>query len=477
MDPKFRIYFEGLPDDAIRSAEKVVTSLNKANDAQKRYSRERQQLARTERQERFRELSQEEQYQRLLQRREQIERRLAQARARGQGSRVDALELLAARNRSSLRGYGPSVPPIIRGATVGGGGLMGALYSAAQNGGLGMTAASLVGGVALGTLIGRIGAALASAVRGALRFSDEISDLAEQSGLTNREVLKIRQAAGAAGVSTTRALSALSALSSARSNALGGDQATLAAFTRLGIDSKTLSGTGTPLDLARMVYANSKGSRSSSVRADIGHLFGRNPEQVMAVLGGIGADSSALANLEKSTEQLARFQSHLEAAGNALTNFVVRIVAALSGWDPSPEAKGKLAGLYAFGKEFGLTRPKLPFGLEGMWQESASAAGLNQSESAALEVTKKRAESAQIVEAIKVQKLGAKSKKGGKISMADMMVLGVNAMPPSDDLSRMGFYRGARDNEGVGLLRKQIKLLSDIYKAQQEANAKLEDKL
>ncbi len=65
-DTKFRIIFEGVEQDAIAKIENVVKGLNTATQATKQFSRERQQLARAERQDRFRSLSEEEKYQRLL---------------------------------------------------------------------------------------------------------------------------------------------------------------------------------------------------------------------------------------------------------------------------------------------------------------------------------------------------------------------------------------------------------------------------
>ena len=353
MDPKFRIYFEGLPDDAIRSAEKVVNSLNKANDAQKRYSRERQQLARTERQERFRELSQEEQYQRLLQRREQLERRLAQARARGQGSRVDSLELSLARNRGQLRGIKltpppeltPNAPPVLGQAKPGliariGSRLMGQAESAGARGALGgvlseagMSGAMMAGAAAIGTvvtLVGSVATAMASAVKDSLRFADEVDDLADQTGLTTSEVIRVRAAAGAVGLNSNKAFGGISNIANMRSQALAGDSQAMALFNRYGVDEAKLRSGSSDLDIGSKI-AKSLGAAGMlpTDAAPLRSLLGRRPEQIAAFLKAFNDLGGSISkDTEATVQRLAKINTKIEQAGNAWSILKVKF----TGW-------------------------------------------------------------------------------------------------------------------------------------------------
>lgn len=492
-EPKFRIYFEGLPDDAVRSAEKVVASLNKANDAQKRYSRERQQLARTERQERFRELSQEEQYQRLLQRREQLERRLAQARARGQGSRVDALELLAARNRSALRGYAPPVlSPGSGGGGLGGigaailgqlagragGGILGGLIGSV-GGPIGV-AAGIGGGLLLGDLVKRITGALEGSVRGALQFADEIDDLAEQTGLTKIEVLRLRNAAASAGIGSQKAFGALSSLGAARSAALGGDNNALAAFGRFGVSPALLGGNGSSLDIAAQIARSlGSGGITATDQGPLRSLLGRRPEQAFAALRAyVALNQGAASETDAALERLANIQTKIEAAKNAFQIFRAKAVSdVIEFWESNSAAIAEVAK--------GVARATGASGLLGL---GAAAVAANP-------ITRWLATQGLIRGAAAAGESGLLGGGGapgaaGRTADASPFVAPGNAafsapsnalnfgpLAAASALSRIGLFRGAADPDRVQIFKDQLRELVRIRAAQDATRESLERNL
>lgn len=371
-DQRFRIIFEGVEQDAIAKIQNVVKGLNTATQATKQFSRERQQLARAERQDRFRSLSDEEKYQRLLQRRETIERRLNSARLRGNESRVQALELSLARNRSALsrqRSFSApppvisgSLPPVIQGAAPGllgrlggavtgmlagraGGGILGGLLGAA-GGPLGI-AAGIGGGLILGDLAKRLGMALADSVASTVRFADEISDMADQMGLSNREVLNLRNASGTAGVRNGKVFQGLAALAAARSAAMGGDERSLALFERYGIDPAMLDSSMSDLQIASKIFG-SLGSAGATA-ADAGPLralFGKRPEQMMSVLKAYAALSgSAAKDTEEAVAQLGAISDKMEQIGTAWQIFKVKVVSSvIQFWKDNAALMGSIAG-------------------------------------------------------------------------------------------------------------------------------------
>lgn len=371
-DQRFRIIFEGVEQDAIAKIQNVVKGLNTATQATKQFSRERQQLARAERQDRFRSLSDEEKYQRLLQRRETLERRIATARARGNETRVQALELSLARNRSALgrqRSFSSappvisgSLPPIIQAAAPGligrlggaltgmlagraGGGILGGLLGAA-GGPLGI-AAGIGGGLILGDLAKRLTSALADSVESTVRFADEISDMADQMGLSNREVLNLRNASGTAGVKNGKAFQGLASLAAARSAAMGGDERSLALFQRYGIDPAMLDSSMSDLQIASKIFG-SLGSAGATA-ADAGPLralFGKRPEQMMSVLKAYAALSgSAAKDTEEAVAQLGAISDKMDQIGTAWQIFKVKVVsAAIQFWKDHAALMGSIAG-------------------------------------------------------------------------------------------------------------------------------------
>ena len=493
MDPKFRIYFEGLPDDAIRSAEKVVTSLNKANDAQKRYSRERQQLARTERQERFRELSQEEQYQRLLQRREQLERRLAQARARGQGSRVDALELLAARNRSALRGF---APPVLSPAGGGAGGLggiagvlLGQLAGRARGGLLGGllgsvggplgVAAGVGGGLILGDLAKRIAGAMVNAARGALEFADQIDDLAEQTGLTKIEVLRLRNAAASAGIGSQKAFGAISSLSAARSAALGGDANALALFSRFGVGQGILASGASSLDIGAQI-ANSLGSGgiSATDQGPLRSLLGRRPEQAFAALRAyVALNQGAASETDAALERLANIQTKIEAAQNAFQIFRAKAVSdVIAFWEANSAAIAEVAkgiarvtgasGLVGLGAAAVASNPITRWlATQGLIRGASAAAESGLVGGGGSAAGNRTADPAPFVA------------PGSAGFTAPSASLNLGQLAAASALGRIGLFRGAQDPDRVQIFRDQLKELIRIRETQAATLASFEENL
>ena len=194
-------------------------------------------------------------------------------------------------------------------------------------------AAGIGGGLLLGDLVKRIAGALEGSVRGALQFADEIDDLAEQTGLTKMEVLRLRNAAASAGIGSQKAFGALSSLGAARSAALGGDNNALAAFGRFGVSPAMLGGSGSSLDIgAQIARSLGSGGITATDQGPLRSLLGRRPEQAFAALRAyVALNQGAASETDAALERLANIQTKIEAAQNAFQIFRAKAVAVFPG--------------------------------------------------------------------------------------------------------------------------------------------------
>lgn len=493
-DTKFRIIFEGVEQDAIAKIENVVKGLNTATQATKQFSRERQQLARAERQDRFRSLSEEEKYQRLLQRRETIERRLTRARLGGNDSRAQALELLLARNRSALsrqRSFSapPPVlsgvaPPVIQAAAPGllgrlggaatsflagraGGGILGGLLGAA-GGPLGI-AAGIGGGLILGDLAKRLAGALADSVASTIRFADEISDLADQMGISNREVLALRNASGTAGVKSGKAFQGLAALAGARSAALGGDERSLALFQRYGISPQMLNSGASDLQLASSIFGSlGSGGATAADAGPLRALFGKRPEQMMAVLRAYASlAGSAATDTEEALGQLGAISDKLEQVQFAWQIFKGKVAGSvIQFWKDNASLMGTVAGAAA----------------QYLGPLIGSIPGLSSIASALLPKAAAAASEAGLFGGPgpnPVPKERKADPNAFDFSASQSLPEGVKLGPfaAADALARIGLFRGPIDPDRADVFRQQLAELRKIRVSQEKTSRDLQQNL
>ena len=422
-DPKFRFVIEGESKDAVDKVDKVVNSLNKLKASESKYSKERQQLARQERNDRFKSLSDSEKQLKLTQRQLTLEKQLMRARAQGNGGRVSALELLIARNKSNLRGLSDQSA---------GGKPTGNQASISD-------LLSRFSGIGKAVGIGYALKKVYDTVQQSIEFADSIGDLADQTGLTRGEILQVMKSANASGVSANKALAGISTLSAARGNAIAGDETALATFARYGITKKMLEGDISNLKVG-MLIVDSLGNKGMTPgdRVPFGTLFGRRPEGTAAVLGGI--------QNQESPDTIAALK-RLEDTKN---------------WQESFSNRMKIIAARVSAKVLDFYSPVLdPFSeLLNPTQDPGSAP---------LELKKRTAASSVMEKAKKKTAAGVTNSQYYGLPYRDVM--------QADQLARVGASSGARDPEGVGMLRKQLKSLQEIEKNTKGSAKAIEDVL
>lgn len=319
-DPIFKIVLQGVDQNASSSVDKVVDKLNKAKEATKRWNDERAKLAKQDRVDKFRQLSDEEKLVRLRERQVQIERRLATATQQGNALRASALKLAAARNRASMGGLSASS----------GGGVGDLISATGSAAGLGGFVGGPVG-AAVAAAIATVGYAFQKSVTSAVEFADNISDLADQTGLTRVQILRLQRAAGAAGVSSGVPLAALSALSAARGSALAGDANATASFGKYGITRAMLAGDTDNLSLAMQIQRSlGSGGMNPTDRGPLGTLLGRRPERTLSVLKTLqGVSVSNPMGAESDLAKLDSVKAKFEDLVNKWKMIMVNVSAAL----------------------------------------------------------------------------------------------------------------------------------------------------
>lgn len=427
-DPVFKIVLQGVDSGASSSVDKIVDKLNKAKETTRKWNDERAKLAREDRASKFRQLSDEEKLLKLRERQVQIEQRLERATRSGNQVRTAALRLAAARNRSSMGGLSSSI--------VGGGGgsdLIGAATGGLS--GIGGLAGGPIGAVA-GAAVASIGYALTKAVRGAVEFADNISDLADQTGLTRVQILKLQRAAGAAGVSGGVPLAALSALSAARGSAMAGDENALASFKKFGIGKGTLSGDTDNLSIAMAIQRSlGAGGMTAGDRVPLGNIFGRRPERALAVLKSLqGMSISDPSGTEADLAKLDAVKARFEDIVNRWKLIMVSVSAAL--FRAVDDVGPLLPRLF----------PKLSAlsSLSSAWNPDSSALPLSPEAQARKDARMKLTASSELI-------ARASSSTATGVSV-----------PQSDSLARIGLYRGGIDPARADILRSQLETLRSI---------------
>jgi len=423
-DLKFRIVLEGDDREALAKIDKVVKDLNDAKAATTRYGRERQRLAREERQARFSALSDEEKRNRLLQRQVNLERQLSRARSSGNLSRISALELSMARNRSSQRSVGPA----------GGGGIMG-------------LAARGLGALGIGVSIAGVAHGLAGIVTSSLRFADELGDLSEQADLTRIQMLKLQKAAGASGVSTGAALAGMSTFAAFRSSVVGGDENAQNIAAKYGMLGR-MRGPEDNLALALGIrQALGPNGMQTKDRNNMGAMFGRNPGRMMAVLGSYG--SSPLGDEKALDEKLRNLDEVNRKFEDAMMKWKLIMVGMT---DTVFAIASKLMNAYSSDPRFQALK------LAGSMVGSAYSTFFANSNALPLSPEATARKLARIKRQSDAKAAAEEAKLKGQQSLA-------MSIPQADSLARIGLYRGGIDVQRVDLMRQQVIELKQIREA------------
>lgn len=495
----FRIVIESDSEDALRKTERVVKSINDASAAVERYKRERQSIARTERQDRFRALSAEEQYNKLLVRREQLERRAYAAEQKGNKERLSAVQLLLARNRSNIRNtqsrlrpppvIAPNAPPPViaptqpgllsrLGSAIGGnsmgslagraagtfaGGLIGSL------GGPVGVLAGLGGSLVIGGLIAKVGSAVINMVQESLHTADTLNDLADQSETSIGEILRLKTASGASGVPLNRLLGGLSAIGAARGNALAGDEKSISAFSAFGVGMDQLRGNASNAAIGGIL---SRTAISSENRNAAGMLFGRRPEQILSGLRAFEALNETISSeTEQSLARLDKTNAKIDAALVALSLVKVRLTAQLLEMSESivgiAFAATQIIGQTLVGRmaKTMALMTLAPFGSQIQW--AMTQAGQLARESGLVSSNTSWADKRRMEDSALFPTPPNSKSKPNLLGPAPNLPA-LNPIVQSEALARMGLLVGSRDPEGAGLLRKQLQVLLDIYREQRE---------
>ena len=302
-DGVFNFQLKGENSDLIRKIDATTDRLNKQRDLVLKFNRERAQIARGDRRDAFNALTNEEKRVRLARQQLDLERHLARARQQGNNVRESALRLSLARNQLSMRGIGGS----------------GAAAASASG-----AAGALAGvGILRAGPIGVIAAALGGAAKSSLSFADEMSDLAEQLGVSRREIIEITKAAGYAGASSKAVIGNLSTLAAARSAALSGDERSRALFARYGVDPSQ----GNIIELAKSVSQGlGRGGMQAGDRGAMGQLFGRRPEAMIATLRNI---QDVDAGMEGKIERLDAANARIDQFFNKVKEVNATIFASI----------------------------------------------------------------------------------------------------------------------------------------------------
>lgn len=412
-DPVFKIILQGVDQNASTSVDKVVDRLNKAKEATRKWNDERAKLAREDRKDKFRQLTDEEKVSRLKERQLQIEERLERATKSGNQTRMTALKLAEARNKAAL-------------GSVGG--------SGSVSDGSSLSLLALRAGP-----VGAVFASIAGAAKSALSFADNMSDLADQLGVTKKQVVEITRAAGYAGASSGQIIGNLSALSAARSAALSGDEKTKALFAKYGVDPSK----GNVIDVAQSLASSlGKGGMSVEDRQLMGTLFGRRPEAIIATLRNI---TDAGDGIESKIERLDSANARIEQFWNKVKEVNATVFAGILGVydnyakyssDPRTGAPSSLNGLDAVQR--GLSR--------GKYGKSEAIGGNSMADLRRLDDT--------ILN------------NSGTVQMPTFRT----PVPQADTLARMGVYVGGGPNQTNSVLRQQLNELKLIKDAARSSN-------
>lgn len=416
-DDTYRLILKGEDSDLVKKIDETTAKLNKQRDLVTKFNRERASIAKADRREAFNSLSVEEKRVKLTRQQLDLERHLARARAQGNDTRVAALRLSMARNRVASAGLGSAV--------------------VSQSQGAGSTAlgtlAALRGGPA-GLAIAAVGGAIFKAASSALKFADEMSDMAEQVGISRAEMVQITRASGAAGVSVRHMLGGLSALEAQRSAALGGDAKAQALFARYGVDPSQ----GNSFEVARRIAgALGNGSLQTEDRGAMGQLFGRRPEAMLSMLRNVQEVDGGLENkiqrLDAANARIEQFWNKVNEVNATVFASILNAIDKYNEFSANPRtgAPGSMNGL-----DFVQSRlSKAPTSLS----DAVAGPGMGRF---------RRSEDTV---------LGG----GGFVSDPTFRT----AVPAADALARMGLYIGGGPNSSNNIMRQQLAELKAIKDA------------
>lgn len=204
---------------------------------------------------------------------------------------------------------------------------------------------------ALGSLTGfgaGLGAAAAAgaavmAFKGALNFADQVTDTAEQMGVTTSEFQRLELAAGRAGLGIGDFQQALSQIDVQRREAGEGNEELRAQFARFGV---TLADINNPalrhLDILKKIAAQT-GNVDAAGRAAMKQLLGRRGDRLggaLSELAGVG-DNEIVS--EGAVARLDNLNKKAEQVGHTIKNWGIE---ALASWDSAAEGAARF--VYSF---------------------------------------------------------------------------------------------------------------------------------
>lgn len=426
-DGVFNFQLKGENSDLIRKIDATTDRLNKQRDLVLKFNRERAQIARGDRRDAFNALTNEEKRVRLARQQLDLERHLARARQQGNNVRESALRLSLARNQLSMRG-------------IGGSGAAAASASGAAGAFLGALSAT---GLIRGASIGAIFTALGGAAKSALSFADEMSDLAEQLGVSRREIIQITKAAGYAGASSQAVIGNLSTLAAARSAALSGDERSRAIFARYGVDPSQ----GNIIELAKSVSQGlGRGGMQAGDRGAMGQLFGRRPEAMIATLRNIqdvdAGMEGKIERLDAANARIDQFFNKVKEVNATIFASILQIADSLSAnraRDLRPGRIGTMNGLdYIMSRRAPITNTGTGSGMADLRRLDDTVLG-------------------------GVGKTGPTSPYDGSFR---------SPVAQADSLARMGLYIGGGPGSAQTIMRQQLtelKLIKEASRANNQA--------
>lgn len=415
-DDKYRLIFEGEDSDLVRKIDATTDRLNKQRDLVLKFNKERAQIARADRKDAFNALTNEEKRVKLARQQLDLERHLARARQQGNNVRESALRLSLARNQMSMRGLGGS----------------GVTSSGASG-----AAGALAGvGILRAGPIGIIAAALGGAAKSSLSFADEMSDLAEQLGVSRKEIIEITRAAGYAGASSKQVIGNLSTLAATRSAALSGDDRSKALFARYGVDPAQ----GNIIELAKSIAQGlGPGGMKAGDRGAMGQFFGRRPEAMIATLRNVQEVDEGLAGkierLDAANARIEQFFNKVKEVNATIFASILQLADSYSQISANPRS-GRIGTMN--GLDYIMSR-RAPIN-----EQTPAVAGIGMAGRRRIDDTV----------------LGGPTAPGSPYDGSFR-----SPVAQADSLARMGIYIGGSQNSAQNIMRQQLTELKLIKEA------------
>ena len=351
-------------------------------------------------------------------------------------------------------------------------GMLGSLLGAA---GVGTGIGAILGVfMAVGSALSALKDAVVSAIKSTIVYADQVSDTADQLGISNEEVMRLQQASAMSGVRQGKAEQAIANVAGLRSAALGGDPRSSALFDRYGISGSQLESGDSDLKITTdiMKSLGSKGISSTDF-GPLKSIFGKRPDQVFALLSVYAELAQAATNdVETTTKKLGRLSDFLEQANHAFMRFKLKLVGGLRKWYEENEdmikavTTGAIQGLSAAVLSASKTIPfvgeKIHAFLSGIIQSGAEAVH---------------------------EAFGSVPKPNGDRtadpnpfippSETSLPDVGVQRSPfaAADALARIGLFRGPIDPDRADVFRQQLAELRKIRVSQEKTSRDLQQNL